>query len=160
MTSVKVGQARPAGLSVLASGPPGPARLLLPGGRHILLPPVAAAVQPARAFTAAVLSEWGLDALIPDAVLIASELAGNAVRHGCPGPAAPVDLAWACQPGELLCVVTDWSAEPPVQAEPDLGSEAGRGLQIVAAFADAWGWSLLGPDRKAVWATVGIPPVR
>lgn len=159
MTSLKADQRRLAALAGHTSGPPAASRWLPATGRHILLPPVAAAIKPARDFTAALLREWRLDALIPDAVLIASELAANAVRHGS-REGEPVELAWACQPGELICVVTDSSAEPPVQAQPDLGSESGRGLQIVDAFADSWGWALLGPGRKAVWATVGLPAPR
>jgi hypothetical protein len=38
----------------------------------------------AREFTVATLHEWQLEPLVEDAVVIASELATNAIRHGTP----------------------------------------------------------------------------
>ena len=59
----------------------------LPGAgrrRRIGLAPVPESARAAREFTVATLRKWQLDALIEDAVVIASELATNAIRHGTP----------------------------------------------------------------------------
>ncbi len=127
--------------------------------RHTALAPVLESTRSARDFTADSLCCWGLDDLVQDAVLIASELAANAIRHAAPTPgAAPaaVELAWWHRVGSLLCVVTDASSMPPVLAPPDLRAESGRGLQIVDALAAAWGWTMLGAQQKAVWAVLSV----
>lgn len=36
-------------------------------------------------------------------------------------------------------------------------AESGHGLQIVAALAAAWGWTMLGTGEKAVWAALHLP---
>jgi anti-sigma regulatory factor (Ser/Thr protein kinase) len=117
----------------------------------------------ARDFTKSVLREWGLDALVSEAALIASELVTNAIRHGACGPAegddephGKVELAWQRQAGRVICVVTDRSPLPPVLGAADSDAESGRGLQVVAAIAVAWGWTMLGACNKAVWAALGI----
>jgi anti-sigma regulatory factor (Ser/Thr protein kinase) len=117
----------------------------------------------ARDFTKSVLREWGLDELIAEAALIASELVTNAIRHGACGPAegddetqAKVELAWQRQASRVICVVTDRSPLPPVFGAADSDAESGRGLQVVAAIAAAWGWTMLGACSKAVWAALGI----
>jgi anti-sigma regulatory factor (Ser/Thr protein kinase) len=117
----------------------------------------------ARDFTKSVLREWGLDALVSEAALIASELVTNAIRHGACGPAEgddepqeKVELAWQRQVGRVICVVTDRSPLPPVLGAADSDAESGRGLQVVAAIAAAWGWTMLGACNKAVWAALGI----
>jgi hypothetical protein len=53
-------------------------------------------------------------------------------------------------------VVTDRSPLPPVLGAADADAESGRGLQVVAAIAAAWGWTMLGACSKAVWAALGI----
>jgi two-component sensor histidine kinase len=112
-----------------------------------------------------VLRDWGLDALVSEAALIASELVTNAIRHGACGPAegddetqpqARVELAWQRQASRVICVVTDRSPAPPVLGAADADAESGRGLQVVAAIAAAWGWTMLGACNKAVWAALGI----
>jgi hypothetical protein len=100
--------------------------------------------------------------MIPDAVIIASELVTNAIRHArlagagpCGGPAAGcVGLAWQFEAGQLVCVVTDHSDRPPVLVLPGPDAESGHGLQIVQALSAAWGWTMLSPAQKAVWAAL------
>jgi len=116
----------------------------------------------ARDFTTATMRGWHLDALIEDAVIIASELAANAVRHGTPFTMdsvaeARVELTWWCQASLLICIVTDRSTKPPVLASADPDAESGHGLQIVDAIAAAWGWAMLDAREKAVWATLRLP---
>jgi anti-sigma regulatory factor (Ser/Thr protein kinase) len=132
------------------------------GGCRITLAPVPESTKTARDFTTATLRGWHLNALIQDAVMVASELVTNAIRHGTPlavdNEEQPrVELTWWCQASGLICVVTDRSTQPPVLAPASLHAESGRGLQIVHALADTWGWTTLSTREKAVWATLGLP---
>jgi anti-sigma regulatory factor (Ser/Thr protein kinase) len=134
-----------------------------PGGTdrqaRVSLPPVPQAARTAREFTTAALARWHLDALISDATLIASELVTNAINHGTPesNPGAHVELTWSYQVSRLICVITDQAAGAPVVAAENPEAESGHGLQIVAALAAAWGWTMLGTGEKAVWAALDLP---
>ena len=118
----------------------------------------------ARAFTVATLRKWHLDALIEDAVVIASELATNAIQHGTPAmrdaagevESGRVELSWCLQASRLICVVTDQTGTPPALAAGGPEAESGHGLQIVGALAVAWGWTILGTGEKAVWAALEL----
>jgi hypothetical protein len=48
--------------------------------------------------------------------------------------------------------VLDPSDRAPVLRAPDRNEEAGRGLQMVDALSDVWGWSPVTGRGKAVWA--------
>jgi hypothetical protein len=45
-----------------------------------------------------------------------------------------------------------------VLREPDLDSETGRGLFLVSAMAERWGWCPLGSGRKMVWCQLDCLP--
>jgi anti-sigma regulatory factor (Ser/Thr protein kinase) len=143
-----------AGLSDPVEAVAGPCELdLKPGPESVKL---------AREFTSVTLLDWQLGDLVEEAVIVASELVTNAIRHGtrCSVPAADVAtvrLAWQRQTDRILCVVTDSSDSPPVLEDADMTSESGRGLQVVHALAAAWGWVMLGACQKAVWATFLVP---
>ena len=128
---------------------------------EMALKPGGESVKAARDFTAATLRGWHLDGLIEDAVIIASELVTNAIRHGTAlaGPECPseVELAWQRFASRVTCVVTDGSTRPPVLSAADMNAESGRGLQVVHALAAAWGWMMVGAREKAVWATLLLP---
>ena len=91
----------------------------------------------------------------------AAELAANAVRHGrVQGRDFRVALTFVSSPGVLRIEVTDPRGErlPALSPDPeDLSYEAesGRGLLLVAAFADRWGVEPYPPSGKTVWAEVG-----
>ncbi len=132
------------------------------GQGEFLLIPGPESVKAARDFTASTLRGWKLDALVEEAVIVASELITNAIRHGAcqAGPssdATSVMLAWQRHDGRVICVVTDGSSMPPVLEQADMSSESGRGLQVVHALAAAWGWVMLGACEKAVWAAFQLP---
>jgi histidine kinase-like protein len=129
--------------------------------RRIGLAPVPESARAARTFTVATLRKWHLGALIEDAVVIASELASNAIQHGTPAAmgdatgeveSGRVELSWCLQASRLICVVTDQTGTPPALAAGGPEAESGHGLQIVGALAVAWGWTILGTGEKAVWA--------
>jgi len=139
-----------------------PLNLTADGQGKVLLIPGPESVRAARDFTAAMLRDWKLDVLVEEAVIVASELVTNAIRHGtCPsGPTADgvsVMLAWQRHDGRIICVVTDGSSLPPVLEQADMDAESGRGLQVVHALAAAWGWVMLGACEKAVWAAFELP---
>ncbi|WP_329336003.1 ATP-binding protein [Streptomyces sp. NBC_00663] len=100
-----------------------------------------------------ILTMHGLIRLVDTAELLAAELVSNAVRH-TKGPAA-LRVSWA---GGVLRIGA-WDAdpeppEPPGELAKLLGAEAGRGLALVRASADVWGWQPLarnGHRGKYVW---------
>ncbi|MFI6561645.1 ATP-binding protein [Streptomyces sp. NPDC050534] len=100
-----------------------------------------------------ILTMHGLIGLVDVAELLATELVCNAVRH-TKGPAA-LRVRWAA--GVLR--IGAWDAdpeppEPPQALERLAEAEAGRGLALIRACADAWGWQPLsrhGNRGKYVW---------
>lgn len=116
----------------------------------LVLPPDPSSVPLGRQATAAHLSELPSD-LVEDACLIATELLGNAVRHG--HGAVTLTLT-ADDAGVLMTVASDADLDPaPRSAGPDAPS--GRGLAIVDALAADWGWHR---DREAVTVWARITP--
>ena len=109
----------------------------------------------ARKFTKSTLSEWGLSSLIDDAEAIVGEFVANAVSHAArsAGPhMQQVGLRLLRRTGEVMCAVLDPSDLAPVLRMPSRTDEAGRGLQMVDALSDVWGWSPVTGRGKAVWA--------
>jgi anti-sigma regulatory factor (Ser/Thr protein kinase) len=100
-----------------------------------------------------ILTLHGLIRLVDVAELLAAELISNAVQH-TKGPAA-LRVRWAA--GKLR--IGAWDAdpappEPPVPLEQVAELEDGRGLALVEACADVWGWQPLsreGNRGKVVW---------
>lgn len=118
----------------------------------------------ARQFTRQIVRRWNLHSIRDDAVQIASELVANAVRHGqsetatADDPHAGVWLAFTLRPRTLLCVVRDPSQLSPRLTTPQLMAEGHRGLPIVNALSNTWGWTTDGQARgKSVWARVALP---
>ncbi|AEW93813.1 regulatory protein [Streptantibioticus cattleyicolor NRRL 8057 = DSM 46488] len=83
-------------------------------------------------------------------VLVVSELATNAIRHArARGRLFEVRLHY-------LGDVSDPSTAHPRETYPDDDAESGRGLLLVAANAEKWGWRPC-PTGKTVWARVRLP---
>ncbi|MGW2958117.1 ATP-binding protein [Streptomyces sp. NPDC001220] len=101
-----------------------------------------------------VLTAHGLTRFLDVAELLATELVSNAVRH-TKGPAA-LRVRWS-PPGTLRIGAWDADPEPPEPPVPLAGlaeSEEGRGLALVRACSDLWGWqplSRFGNRGKYVW---------
>ena len=108
----------------------------------------------ARRFTRSTLREWDLNALADDAEAIVGEFVANAVSHaaGSANSGQPIGLRLLRRTGEVMCAVLDPSDKAPVLRIPDRTEEAGRGLQMVDALSDVWGWSPVTGRGKAVWA--------
>ena len=111
----------------------------------------------ARKFTRTTLKEWDLVPLADDAEAIVGEFVANAVSHAAYAARSaesgqPLGLRLLRRTGEVMCAVLDPSDIAPVLRMPDRNEEAGRGLQMVDALSDVWGWSPVTGRGKAVWA--------
>ena len=142
------------------------------------------AARTARRFTRDVLASWGLDALADEAEAIIGELVVNAITHGtredrghhAPGPGTgqagtrgshglrrdgtPLRAFRVCllrRAGEVMLAALDPNDDAPAPRQPGWEGESGRGLQIVQALSDVWGWSPMEGHGKAVWAVLRCP---
>jgi hypothetical protein len=113
----------------------------------------------ARRLTRSTLRDWGLATLAEDAETIVGEFVANAVTHAAvvvnrdrKASAETLGLRLLRRTGEVICAVLDPSDVAPVLKKPGSVEEAGRGLQMVDALSDVWGWSPLAGRGKAVWA--------
>jgi anti-sigma regulatory factor (Ser/Thr protein kinase) len=113
-----------------------------------------AAAAQARSQVRAAVYAWDVPVDPDTAVLLASELVTNAIRHETSGT---ITLAVACSCGELRVDVHDSSYSLPVVLEAALEAEAGRGLMLVATLSDEWGFYRT-PAGKAVYFTLAFAP--
>ncbi|MCK8679497.1 ATP-binding protein [Streptomyces lichenis] len=121
-------------------------------GYHETLPRSPESAATARRLVRLALTAWGLREMVEDAVLVVSELAGNAVRHA---EARTVRVTVERPaPGRVRISVTDGSKVPPEPRRAGARDENGRGLVLVTALAGDWGTTSL-PTGKAVWAELG-----
>ena len=108
----------------------------------------------ARRFVADVLWARGFaKACIEQAVLLTSEAVTNAVIHARSG----VDLAVLADHPMARVEVYDYKSSlthPVVNHWPNSLASSGRGLQLIAALAEAWGVEELGEAGKCVWFEV------
>lgn len=93
---------------------------------------------------------------IDDAVLVASELVGNAVRHTNAVEAAALDVSWEVDSSGVRVCVGDPSDQQPRLRTAGDDEPTGRGLKIVDAMSDEWGVER-DARGKTVWAHVPIP---
>ena len=136
-------------------------------------------VGPARDFCLSTMRRWGVTDRGDDVAVVVSELLTNALRHavpqasppggtppagarpgGTPGGAGrsrwPVRLGLV-QPGQfVLCAVADPSPRPPEPKDPDYLAESGRGLHVISALSDRWGWTVPTETGKVVWALFSV----
>ena len=121
---------------------------------EVLLPVVGAARRTRDVITDACL-QWEMPHLVRPASLVATELVTNAVQHA----QTMVDLSVLRGTEDLVIRVGDGSLDIPIPPvawviaarcyEPDLG----RGLTLVAATADHWGYEHV-EGGKMVWAAL------
>jgi anti-sigma regulatory factor (Ser/Thr protein kinase) len=115
-----------------------------------------------RDFAMTTLRKWDVADRLDDIVIVVSELLTNAIRHAHPGadrqPRWPIRLDLLQSGPCVLCMVADPSDRPPVPREPGCLAEAGRGLQIIAALSDQWGFTTPSEMGKVVWAMFSTSP--
>ena len=129
------------------SGPP----------RHLptwkVLVPVPEAVGASRAFVADVLGRWGeAPEQVEDVVLLASEMATNAVIHA----RSPFRISVDRSGDGINVAVQDVAHRLPQVGTGDARSDTGRGMGIVAALSSCWGCDDV-PSGKVVWAELAAP---
>lgn len=106
-------------------------------------------VAEARRFCRAALGSWGLSASTPAVDVLVTELASNSVLHTRSDYS--VTLTYD---GEVLRVgVTDPSSRGPVIKSHSVRAMSGRGLHLVAAYAEAWTVEYH-ESGKTVWASL------
>ncbi|MFE7269701.1 ATP-binding protein [Streptomyces sp. NPDC057623] len=116
----------------------------------------------ARDFVRRTLADWALDHCRADALTVVAELLANAVLHAAPHSAARPSSCGEAEiwlklslrrPAHLVCAVADPSDHPPVYPHTsDPFDEHGRGLRIIDALSEHWGWTRRQPSGKTVWA--------
>jgi anti-sigma regulatory factor (Ser/Thr protein kinase) len=124
--------------------------------------PLPNAIPSARLWTRNVLFEWRLPDLTESAELIVSELMTNAYSVSRPETQfhdlCTITLRLRANHQYLLVEVWDRSPEDPaVLGTPDGDTEHGRGLVIVQALANDWGYWREAAYRKCVWAQLIVP---
>ncbi|MFH8371219.1 SpoIIE family protein phosphatase [Streptomyces sp. NPDC018031] len=113
--------------------------------------PDPAAVAEVRAAVTGRLAGWGLAEEAFTTELILSELITNAIRYGS-GPIR----ARLILDRSLICEVSDGSSTSPHMRHATTMDEGGRGLFLVAQFAERWGTRYTATG-KVIWAEVPLP---
>jgi anti-sigma regulatory factor (Ser/Thr protein kinase) len=113
---------------------------------------VPAAVPAVRRFVMHALHAWDLAEAIPDAVLVASELATNALRH----TRSPFRVALVRSGSSVRILVEDLGGGYPSLCLLTDDMTWGRGVFIVDEVCTDWGADQL-PLGKVVWADLGLP---
>jgi anti-sigma regulatory factor (Ser/Thr protein kinase) len=109
--------------------------------------------------------EWGLHNLADTIELVVSELVTNAVKSSTDQDKRPhytdehglacIHLRLSTDRQAVLVEVRDENVKLPEPNQPGLDDESGRGLMLVQALAERWGWDLPATGRgKIVWALV------
>lgn len=124
------------------------------------------AVSAARKETVQWLKDWDFLALIDTAELLVSELVTNAVRaiellaqstgHGDLVHLPRIMLQLRVERDRLLILVWDGNPSPPTPKAPDLDDEGGRGLQLVGALSQQWGYYVPDVGGKVVWCQLAL----
>jgi anti-sigma regulatory factor (Ser/Thr protein kinase) len=126
-------------------------------------PPAADQVPEARHWLQKRLLRWELETLLPDASLLVTELATNAVVHA----QSAFHVVATVAEGVLEIGVSDHDSRRPVlrrqhrDQEPVSGrdrlypAEGGRGIALIDEIADEWGVASL-VDGKQVWFRLSV----
>jgi signal transduction histidine kinase len=97
-----------------------------------------------------------LDATPERIVLVASELATNALRHGLP----PTRVRLLSDGRELVVDVVDHSPDAPTIAARRPPGAGGFGLVLARRAASSVAWYRSGAGEKHVWARFDVPVFR
>ena len=106
----------------------------------------------ARTQVRAIVRAWQVPVDAYVAALLTSELVTNAVRNEA-NPTVMLDVT--CSTARLRVDVHDTSRAMPAPADAPADAETGRGLIIVGALADEWGFYAT-PGGKAVYFTLAF----
>ncbi|MEU8915390.1 SpoIIE family protein phosphatase [Streptomyces nigrescens] len=112
-----------------------------------------AGVGPVRNDCVRQLADWGLQDIAYGTELILSELITNAIRYG----AEPIHVRLLHTRSALISEVSDGSSTSPHIRQAKATDEDGRGLFLVAQFAEHWG-TRYSPRGKTIWAAQAVGP--
>ena len=87
--------------------------------------------------------------LVDPVLLLTSEVVTNALLHS----GTRLVLTVVRDGAGVRVEVADGSAVPPVQRRHSTSASTGRGVQLLEAVADEWGWTATSPG-KLVWFRV------
>lgn len=120
--------------------------------RSLHLPGELRSVPLAREFVRGALRGAVPDAVVDDAVLVASELVTNAVVHA----GTPSELVLDLRAGVVDLRLSDGNRRRPVRRRA-VGDplSSGRGLGLVDVLSVDWGIEV-GPSGKTVWARLSV----
>jgi anti-sigma regulatory factor (Ser/Thr protein kinase) len=104
----------------------------------------------AREATRDALESWGLSQVADDAILLVSELVGNAIRHAF-NDGSDLELGLAVSGTVLRIEVCDADPQCPQPRSPTEFDDSGFGFVLVQELASQWGVTQIG-NGKAVWA--------
>ncbi|MFE3214896.1 ATP-binding protein [Streptomyces antimycoticus] len=113
----------------------------------------------ARALAHAVLGDWSIGQAAHTAELVLSELVTNAMRVRAPHDRlVGVRMVWLPEEGLLRLEVSDAGDGKPEVRAPREDETGGRGLLLVEALADRWGFEPRAYGvGKTVWAELKAP---
>ncbi len=95
------------------------------------------------------------DGVLSDAVLVLSELVGNAMQHGRPLPDGAIRVEWSRHGDSVEIAITDGGGGTrPARRQVGPLSPSGRGLGIISELSSTWGVTQRA-DSSTVWALVG-----
>ncbi len=124
------------------------------GRTHWDLPCAPGSAAVARRHVAAACSHLGRE-FHDVAVLLASELVGNAVEHA---RSDAIHLVVDQQENRFRVEVHDELATRPAPQQVDMLAPRGRGLMLVERLAAEWGVDPLPGGGKQVWFQLRMPP--
>ncbi|MBB5957289.1 anti-sigma regulatory factor (Ser/Thr protein kinase) [Saccharothrix tamanrassetensis] len=104
-----------------------------------------------RRWAGEVLGWVGYDSLM-DLTLVVTELVSNVYDHAL-GPCR-VRMTHNREPCRIRVEVDDISENPPVVGRSRLGAYRGRGMTMVSALSEEWGFRLRPEGGKTVWAVI------
>ena len=116
------------------------------------------AVPSARLHARQMLWEWGLRNLNDDVELVVSELVTNATQALFrTEETMPVRMWLLSDESRVLILVWDASPYAPARTSVSADDESGRGLLLVEAISDSWGYFPHETGGKVVWALTRMP---
>jgi hypothetical protein len=127
-----------------------------PRQRQMPLPCNPSSPRLARQLIKQTCQEWSIPEVLPDAVVVASELTENMVQHA----RSEGQLRLKLRRNLLSIAVADADPRPPQLRLPGLNAAGGRGLVLVNRLSRTWGTASRLGSGKVVWAvlTVSSPP--
>jgi hypothetical protein len=111
------------------------------------LPPHPIAAEQARLLVRLALADWNIHDIIDNALIITSELVANSLKLG-----DVFHLTLSRRGRTVLIEVWDPSEAVPNRRRQSAERVDGRGLLLVEACSQDWGWRLEEHGGKTVWA--------